>query len=132
MNNMTTGEAIRNLENSLVCAKAMIFRRVFENGHIAYATVLCCVPSSDYGKAKVGRCGDKPHPESCGTFIRAIGYELMSPIHIIPLTRYERYLEKEGWKFFTTVKSAKRQVPNKAFDTCRLTIEVIKSLRNKI
>lgn len=132
MNNMTTGEAIRNLENSLVCAKAMIFQRVFENGHIAYATVLCCVPSNDYGKVKVGRWGDKPHPESCGTFIRAIGYELMSPSRIIPLTRYERYLEKEGWKFVTTVKSARGKELKKAFETSRLTIEVVKSLRNII
>lgn len=132
MNNMTTGEAIRSLENSLVCAKSMIFQRIFENGHITYATVLCCVPSNDYGKVKVGCWGDKPHPESCGTFIRAIGYELMSPNRIIPLTRYEKYLEKEGWKFVTTVKSARGKELKKAFETSRLTIEVIKSLRNII
>ena len=130
--NMTTGEAIRNLENSLTCVKAMVFERTFSNGHIAYATVLCCVSNDDYGKVRVECLGDKFHPESWGTFIRAIGFELISPTKPIPLTRYEKYLEKEGWKFLTTVKSAKRQVPNKAFDTCRLTIEVIKSLRNKI
>lgn len=130
--NMTTSEAIRNLENSLVVVKAVVFERTFSNGHIAYATVLCCVPNDDYGKARIGCYDNKPYPESFGTFIRAIGFELMSPTKPIPLTRYEKYLEKEGWKFLTTVKSAKRQVPNKAFDTCRLTIEVIKSLRNKI
>lgn len=132
MNNMTTSEAIRNLENSLVCVKAMVFEKTFSNGHIAYATVLCCVPNEAYGKVKIGCYDNKPYPESSGTFIRAIGFELMSPTKPIPLTRYEKYLEKEGWKFLTTVKSAKRQIPNKAFDTCRSTIEVIKSLRNKI
>lgn len=92
--NMTTSEAIRNLENSLVCVKAMVFEKVFSNGHVAYATVLCCVPSEAYGKVKIGCCDNKPHPESCGTFIRASGFELMSPIKPIPLTRYEKYLEK--------------------------------------
>lgn len=131
MNNMTTSEAIRNLENSLVCVKAMVFEKAFSNGHIAYATILCCVPNEAYGKVKIGCYNNKPYPESSGTFIRSIGFELMSPTKPIPLTRYEKYLEKEGWKFLTTVKSAKRQIPNKAFDTCRSTIEVIKSLRNK-
>ena len=130
--NMTTVEAIRNLENTLVVVKAMIFQRIFNNGHIAYATILCCVPSNAYGKVKVDCRGDKFHPESCGTFIRAIGFELISPNHIIPLTRYEKYLEKEGWKFVTTVKSARGKELTKAFEISRLTIKVIKSLRNKI
>lgn len=130
--NMTTSEAIRNLENSLVCVKAMVFERAFPNGHVAYATVLCCVPNEAYGKVKIGCLGGKPYPESSGTFIRAIGFGLMSPAKPIPLTCYERYLEKEGWKFLTTVKSARRQTPNEAFSTCRSTIEVIKSLRDKI
>lgn len=132
MNNMTTGEAIRNLENTFVVAKAMIFQRIFENGHIIYATILCCVPSNDYEKVKIGCWGNKPHPESCGTFIRAIGFELMSPNHIIPLTRYEKYLEKEGWEFITTVKSARGKTQKEAFEISRLTIETIKALRNKI
>lgn len=132
MNNMTTSEAIRSLENSLTCVKAMVFERAFPNGHVAYATVLCCVPNEVYGKAKIGCLGDKPYPESSGTFIRAIGFELMSPAKPIPLTHYERYLEKEGWKFLTTVKSARRQTPSEAFNICRLTIEVIKSFRGKI
>lgn len=132
MNNIMTSEAIRALENSLTCVKAMVFERHFNNGHIAYATVLCCVPNEAYGKVKIGCWNDKPHPESSGTFIRTVGYELMSPTKPIPLTRYEKYLEKEGWKFLTTVKSARRQTPNEAFNTCRSTIEVIKSLRGKI
>lgn len=132
MNNMTTSEAIRNLENSLICVKAMVFERKFNNGHIVYATILCCVPNEAYGKAKIGVWGDKPHPESNGTFIRAIGFELMSPTKPMPLTRYEKYLEKEGWKFLTTVKSAKRQIPNEAFDTCRAMIEAIKAIRSKV
>ena len=132
MNNMTTGEAIRNLENSLVCVKAMIFQRILPIGHIAYATVLCCVPSNDYGKVKIGCWGDKPHPESSGTFIRAVGFELMSPTKLIPLTRYEKYLKKEGWEFVTTVKSARGKELKKAFETSRLTIKAIRTLRNKI
>lgn len=130
--NMTTSEAIRNLENSLVCVKAMVFERKFPSGHVTYATVLCCVPNEDYGKAKIGCMGGNPYPTSGGTFIRAIGFELMSPTKPMPLTRYEKYLEKEGWKFLTTVKSAKRQVPNEAFNTCRTMIEAIKTIRNKI
>lgn len=132
MNNMTTSEAIRNLENSLVCAKAMVFERVFPNEHIAYATILCCVPSNDYGKVRIGCYDNKPYPESSGTFIRVIGYELMSPSRIIPLSRYEKYLEKEGWKFVTTVKSARGKAQKEAFEISRLTIDIIKSLRNKI
>ena len=130
--NMTTGEAIRNLENSLTCVKAMVFEKTFSTGHIAYATVLCCVPNDDYGKARIGCYDNKLYPESSGTFIRAIGFELMSPTKPIPLTRYEKYLEREGWKFVTTVKSARGKELTKAFETSRLTIEVIKSLRNKI
>lgn len=132
MNNMTTSETIHNLENSLICVKAMVFNRKFNNGHIAYATVLCCVPNEAYGKVKVECRGDKFHPESCGTFIRAIGFELISPHHIIPLTRYEKYLEKEGWKFLTTVKSARGKSQKEAFEASRLTIKVIKSLHSKI
>lgn len=130
--NMTTSEAVRNLENSLVCVKAMVFERKFNNGYIVYATILCCVPNEAYRKTKIGTWGDKPHPESCGTFIRAIGFELISPNHIIPLTRYEKYLEKEGWKFLTTVKSARGKTQKEAFETSRLTIEAIKTLRNKL
>lgn len=132
MNNMTTSEAIRNLENSLVCAKAMVFERNFFNGHIAYATILCCVPSDQYGKIRIGCYDNKPYPESCGTFIRAIGFELMSPIGIFTLSRYEKYLEKEGWEFVTTVKSARGKSQKEAFEISRLTIDIIKSLRNKI
>lgn len=132
MNNMTTSEAIRNLENSLICVKAMIFQRIFSNGHIAYATVLCCVPKEDYGKVKIGSLDGKPHPESRGTFIRATGFELMSPIRAIPLSRYEKYLEKEGWKFVTTVKSARGKAKKEVFEASRLTIDIIKSLRDKI
>lgn len=132
MNNMTTGEAIRNLENTLTVVKAMIFKRIFDNGHIAYATVLCCVPNEAYGKVKVECRGDKFYPESCGTFIRAIGFELISPNHIIPLTRYEKYLEKEGWTFLTTVKSAKGKNVKEAFELGKTMIEAIKVIRNKI
>lgn len=132
MNNMTTGEAIRNLENSLVCAKAMVFERTFSNGYIDYATVLCCVPNDDYGKVRIGCYDNKSYPESSGTFIRAIGYELMSPTKPIPLTRYEKYLKKEGWRFLTTVKFARGKELKKAFETSHLTIKAIKYLRNII
>ena len=132
MNNMTTSEAIRNLEDSLVCVKAMIFRRFFPSGHIAYATVLCCVPKECYGKTKIVNYDGKCQPESCGTFIRAIGFELITPNRIIPLTRYEKYLEKEGWKFVSTIKSARNKKIKDAFELGRLTIETIKSLYNKI
>ena len=132
MNNSTFSDCRRNIEASLVCVKSMVFQRVFSNGHIAYATVLCCVPEEDYGKTKIGSWGDKPHPESCGTFIRAIGFELVSPNNIIPLTRYEKYLEKEGWKFITTIKSARGKTQKEAFEISRLMIDIIKSLRNKI
>ena len=132
MNNMTTSEAIRELNNSLVCVKAMVFRKTFSIGCVSYATVLCCVPKESYGKANLVTYDNHLQPDSCGTFIRAIGFELMSPVNLMPLSRYERYLEKEGWRFLTTVKSARGKELKKAFETSRLTIKAIKLLRNII
>ena len=131
MNNSTFFDCCRNIEASLVCVKSMVFQRVFNNGYTAYATVLCCVPEGKYGEVKIGCYDNKPHPESPGTFIRAIGFGLISPNNIIPLTRYEEYLKKEGWEFVTTVKSARGKTQKEAFEISRLMINIIKSLRNK-
>lgn len=130
--NMTTFNAIRDLNDSLICVKTMIFERKFPNGHIAYATILCCVPKETFGKVKLNFHGESPRPESMGTFIKAIGFELMSPLNLIPLSRYENYLNKEGWTFLTTVKSAKGKNVKEAFELGKTMIEAIKAIRNKV
>lgn len=130
--NMTTFNAIRNLNDSFICVKAMIFERKFPNGHIAYATILCCVLKESFGKVKLNFHGENPRPESIGTFIKAIGFELMSPLNLIPLSRYENYLNKEGWTFLTTVKSAKGKNVKEACELGKTMIEAIKVIRNKV
>lgn len=131
--NENTKNNIRTFEENLVCVKAMIFKREWNSSYVSYATVLCTVPKEDFGKANLCHySNDKIHPDSCGTFIRAIGFELISTSKATPLFTYERYLEKNGWKFVTTVKSAVGKPQSRAFEYGRTMIECIESIRGKV
>lgn len=103
--------------NNFVTVKACVYKRGNE-----YATVLCTVPS-DSGSCDLMQMRDGSiRPLSCGTYIRAIGRMLISPLFLMTLTDYERYLEKEGWKFAFTVKEARGKHVKEAFEVCRTTI----------
>ena len=129
--NENTMNNIRAFEENLVCTKAMIFEKKLPISPPLYATVLCTVPAEDFGKAELKRLSSGViHPDSCGTFIRAIGFELISPNKAIPLSRYERYLRDSGWRFVTTVKSAVGKPQKRAFEYGRTMIECIKTIRN--
>lgn len=131
--NENTKNSIRTFEENLVCVKAMIFKRENPSGIDSYATVLCTVPKEDFGKTNLCRYANgKIHPDSFGTFIRAIGFELISPSKATCLSSYERYLEKNGWKFVTTVKSAVGKPKSCAFEHGRMMIECIESIRGKV
>ena len=105
--------------NNFVTVKACVYKRGNE-----YATVLCTVPSGS-GSCDLMRMRDGSiRPDSCGTYIRAIGRMLISPLSPTTLTVYERYLEKEGWKFAFTVKEARGKHVKEAFEICRTTIKV--------
>ena len=105
--------------NNFVTVKACVYKRGNE-----YATVLCTVPSGS-GSCDLMRMRDGSiRPDSCGTYIRAIGRMLISPLSPTTLTDYERYLEKEGWKFAFTVKEARGKHVKEAFEICRTTIKV--------
>lgn len=128
--NENTKNNIRAFEENLVCTKAMIFEKKWPSGLVSYATILCTVPAEDFGKANLNRYSSgEIRPNSCGTFIRAIGFELISPNKATPLSSYERYLGKNGWKFVTTVKSAVGKPQRRAFEYGRTMIECIKTIR---
>lgn len=128
--NENTKNNIRAFEENLVCTKAMIFEKKWPSGLVSYATVLCTVPAEDFGKVKLNRYpSGAARPNSFGTFIRAYGHELISTSEGCSLTMYERYLDKEGWKFVTTVKSAVGKPQRRAFEYGRTMIECIKTIR---
>ena len=107
--------------NNFVAVKACVYKRGNE-----YATVLCTVPSGS-GSCDLMRMRDGSiRPDSCGTYIRAIGRMLISPLFLMTLTDYERYLEKEGWEFVFTVKEARGKHVKEAFEICRTTIKIAK------
>lgn len=113
-------EMRREMDN-FVAVKACVYKRGNE-----YATVLCTVPS-DSGSCDLMRMRDGSiRPVSCGTYIRAIGRMLISPLFLMTLTDYERYLEKEGWEFVFTVKEARGKHVKEAFEICRTTIKIAK------
>ena len=119
MNN-TMIEMRREMDN-FVTVKACVYKRGNE-----YTTVLCTVPSG-WGSCDLMRMRDGSiRPDSCGTYIRAIGRMLISPLFPMTLTVYERYLEKEGWKFAFTVKEARGKHVREAFEICRTTIKIAK------
>ena len=107
--------------NNFVAVKACVYKRGNE-----YATVLCTVPS-DSGSCDLVRMRDGSiRPDSGGTYIRAIGRMLISPLSLMTLTDYERYLKKEGWEFAFTVKEARGKHVKEAFEVCRTTIKIAK------
>lgn len=109
---------MRQEMDNFVVVKACVYKRGNE-----YATVLCTVPSDGVGCDLVRMRDGSVRPDSCGTYIRAIGRKLISPLSLMTLTDYGRYLEKEGWKFAFTVKEAKGKNVREAFETCRATIK---------
>ena len=91
-----------------------------------YTTVLCTVPS-DSGRCDLMRMRDGSiRPDFCGTYIRAFGQKLITPLFPMTLTVYERYIEKEGWTFAFTVKEARGKQVKEAFEICRTAISVAK------
>lgn len=113
-------ETRREMDN-FVAVKACVYKRGNE-----YATVLCTVPSDKVGCDLIRMRDGSILPASGGTYIRAIGRKLISPLSCTTLTDYERYLEKEGWKFAFTVKEARGKHVKEAFEICRTTISVAK------
>ena len=119
MNN-TMIEMRREMDN-FVAVKACVYKRGNE-----YATVLCTVPSGSSSCDLMRMRDGSIRPVSGGTYIRAIGRMLISPLSLTTLTVYERYLEKEGWEFAFTVKEARGKHVKEAFEICRTTISVAK------
>lgn len=107
--------------NNFVTVKACVYKRGNE-----YATVLCTVPSGSGGCDLMRMRDGSIRPVSGGTYIRALGQGLITPLSLMTLTVYERYLEKEGWKFAFTVKEARGKHVKEAFEICRTTISVAK------
>ncbi len=131
MANATSTSHLVIFESNLVVAKAMIFERREAFKAPEYATVLCCVPKESYGSSSLSFC-DTKHPTSCGTFIRVIGRDLMAPVGVMSLTKYEAYLKKEGWSFLTTVKPVRGKEKSKAFNDCHTIVKTFRMLRDKI
>lgn len=103
--------------NNFKVVKACVYKRGNE-----YATVLCTVPSGS-GSCDLMRMRDGSiRPDSYGTYIRALGQGLITPLSPMTLTDYERYLKKEGWEFAFTVKEARGKHVKEAFEVCRTTI----------
>lgn len=115
----------RAFEDNLICVKAMVFKKGKEA-----ATVLCCVPREQFDNARIiiDKEGKK-YPSSCGTFIRVVGNDLMSPNSITSLTQYERYLKKEGWKFAVSVKFARGKTKCEAFGAVKGLIDTLRDLK---
>lgn len=107
--------------DNFVAVKACVYKRGNE-----YATVLCTVPSGSGGCDLMRMRDGSILPASGGTYIRAIGRKLISPLSPMSLTAYERDLEKEGWGFAFTVKEARGKHVKEAFETCHATIRVAK------
>lgn len=110
---------MRQEMDNFVAVKACVYKRGNE-----YATVLCTVPSGSGGCDLMRMRDGSIRPVSGGTYIRAIGRKLISPLSLMTLTDYERYLEKEGWEFAFTVKEARGKPTREAFEICRTTISV--------
>lgn len=119
MNNIMS-EMYREM-NNFVTVKACVYKRGNE-----YATVLCTVPSDKVGCDLIRMRDGSILPASGGTYIRAIGRKLISPLSPMSLTAYERDLETEGWEFAFTVKEARGKHVKEAFEICRTTISVAK------
>lgn len=118
-------KALKDFEGNLVVTKAMIFQKKLETGSTFYVPVLCCVPEEDYHET----CYGKIYDDARGTFIRFNGgcYNggLLSTVSPMSLTNYERYLEQEGWSFFTTVPVAKGKKKFEALEICRDVIRIV-------
>lgn len=112
---------MRQEMDEFITVKACVYKRGNE-----YATVLCTVPSEGVGCDLMRMRDGSIRPDSGGTYIRAIGRKLISPLSPMTLTDYERYLEKEGWEFAFTVKEARGKHVKEAFETCHTTIRVAK------
>ena len=115
-----------NFNESYVTVKAMVFQRGRE-----YASVLCTVPEEILGTTMlVGNKarGAGPRPDSCGTYIQVKGRGLMTPAHPIPLTRYEEYMEKEGWSFKCTLRHCHGKSVKDSFKILHQAIRVLRQL----
>ena len=115
-------EMRREMDN-FVAVKACVYKRGNE-----YATVLCTVPANGVGCDLIKLKDGSIRPDSWGTYVRAIGRKLISPLSCTTLADYERYLEKEGWEFAFTVKEARGKHVKEAFEICRATIKVARSV----
>ena len=109
--------------NNFVTVKACVFRRGSE-----YATILCTVPSEKFGCDLKRMRDGSIRPDSCGTYIRALGREVITPFSPMPLSAYEKYLKKEGWTFAFTVKEARGKHIKEAFNTCSAVISVARKI----
>ena len=109
--------------NNFVTVKACVFKRGNE-----YATVLCTVPSEKFGCSFKEMRDGSIRPDSYGTYIRALGSGVVTPLSPMTLTAYERYLEREGWTFAFTVKEARGKHVREAFNTCSAVISVARKI----
>lgn len=109
--------------NNFVTVKACVFKRGNE-----YATILCTVPSENFGCELKQMKDGSIRPDSYGTYIRALGRRVVTPLSPMTLSAYERYLEKEGWTFAFTVKKARGKHVREAFDTCGAVISVARRI----
>lgn len=109
--------------NNFVTVKACVFRRGDE-----YATILCTLPSEKVGCDLKQMKDGSIRPDSHGTYIRALGRELITPFSPMMLTTYERYLKREGWSFVFTVKEARGKQVREAFDTCSAVISIARKI----
>lgn len=115
---------MRQEMDNFVAVKACVYKRGNE-----YATVLCTVPSDGVGCDLMRMRDGSIRPDSCGTYIRAIGRKLISPLSLMTLTDYERYLKKEGWEFAFTVWTARGKHVKEAFEICRTIISGARRFR---
>lgn len=110
--------------NERAVVKTMLFKRDKE-----VATVILSVPKERLGNCKmIPRKDGTVQPNSFGVFIDVLGKDLFTPKYAYPFTKYEAYLNSQGWEFVCVVKGTYGKTIEEARSTAYIYIRAYKAL----
>lgn len=110
--------------NERAVVKTMLFKRGKD-----VATVVLSVPKDHLGNCKmITRRDGTVQPNSFGVFIDVFGKDLFAPKYAYPFTKYEAYMNSQGWEFVCVVKNTYGKTIKEARTTAYIYILAYKAL----